>query len=132
MKKVKVIIIVSVLCILLCYAVQKSRQIQYSLLDTIETRNGQKSVEGFTVCNTDDKDYTLYSLDKYNVDFNKESILLTSYELNKVKIGEKKFIKIFVGNKHENVINVYLLNKPNLFFDDKSGNDQCFIKEYIE
>ena len=35
MKKVKIIIIVSVLCILLCYAVQKSRQIQYSLLDTI-------------------------------------------------------------------------------------------------
>ena len=107
MKKVKIIIIVSVLCILLCYAVQKSRRIQYSLLDTIETRNGQKSVEGFTVCNTADKHYKLYSLDKYNVDFNKESILLTSYELNKVKIGEKKFIKIFVGNKHENVINVY-------------------------
>ena len=132
MKKVKIIIIVSVLCILLCYAVQKSRRIQYSLLDTIETRNGQKSVEGFTVCNTADKHYKLYSLDKYNVDFNKESILLTSYELNKVKIGEKKFIKILVGNKHENVINIYLLNKPNLFFDDKAGNDQCFIKEYIE
>ena len=45
MKKVKIIIIVSVLCILLCYAVQKSRQIQYSLLDTIETRNGQKFEE---------------------------------------------------------------------------------------
>ena len=131
MKKVTTAAIIAALIILLFCTVRNSHQIRYSFADTIELPAGQKSADGLTVCSQDSKSYALYSLDRYNVDFDRQSILLTPYELNQVIVGKKIFINIFVGNKQKDVINVYLLNKPNLYFDPKDTLQSAIFYETI-
>lgn len=109
-------IIASIIVIISWTVVYKSSCIGYQAIGTLKS---DEIIEGITVCYKEDESYRKYnSLSKYNVDFDKECLLLTSYKVERV-VKSGGFIKIYVNSAPPNNINVYLLNRPNLYFDDK-------------
>ena len=115
MKKI-VVLFGSIICIFLSCLFYHSHFIGYQAIGTLKS---DEIIEGITVCYKEDESYRKYnSLSKYNVDFDKECLVLTSYKVERV-VKSGGFIKIYVNSAPPNNINVYLLNRPNLYFDDK-------------
>ena len=127
---IKCIIAIVIILILLIYIIGSKNQVKYSLLDTITLEDETMSIEGFTVgAGAFDTYKEQYSLDKYNVDFTRKRVLITSYDVTKIEKYNSCFIKIFVTDKHMGKANVYLLNKPNLYFDERDAPDYYIINE---
>lgn len=101
-----------------------SHFIGYQLIDTFES---DEIIDGITICNKESDIYKKYILSKYDVDFDKSCILLTSYKAESV-VKSRGFIRIYVKSEHQNNINVYLLNRPNLYFDEHYSPTTYVIK----
>ncbi len=97
----------------------------YCLTDSVE-RLSEENVDGIMICSKANDNYMLYNLDKYNVDFDKNSILITSYEVKKAK-RSGDFLRIWVNGQTDK-INIYLFDKPNLHFDEKYPPSFCIVK----
>lgn len=98
--------------------------INYRLLDCIDSPNG---LDGVIVCNKENKYYEKYNINNYNVNFNSKSILLTSYTVYKIE-KKRDFVRIFVKNMAKSKLNIYLLNQPNLHFNEKDAPSHYIVK----
>lgn len=95
----------------------RKNYINCHLLDSMEISQ-EKNIEGAIICDKTNKNYSTYNLSQYDVNFDTNSILITIYEIKTIK-RKGDFVRIWVKNKTENKLNIYLLNKPNICFDEK-------------
>ena len=118
-----VLAVVAVVVAMIVIVNSNRKQIEYELIDTI---NVGTNIEGLTVCSKKDKHYYIYGLDKYNIDFDTYSILITSTNVTRIINYKKGFIKVYAERKTDGKTNIYALNSSNLHFDVRDS-----INNYI-